>query len=308
MAEPIRYPEIAGGRSRRGGCLYVVAAAIVILLGARSLASLLIDYNWWREMHQVETWYAIWLYSVVPMAVAAVIAFAVLWFAHARALKFAGVRLGQYRWYARGSALVLLIISIILVSGAIDSWTVVRFFGGRSLSANPNEWHDPVFGNPLAFYLFDLPFYSVLLRLVLAITVAAILIYWLAGRGWQLRARVKDWTQMQNFDLRDLGLKGALESRFLRALGAVFLIALAVRFYLSRYSLLQHDHGFMVGIDYVDQYIGLPLQWLLVIFCLAGAAAFLVGRPAWALIVVVGLILRAVVPPLVGGVYVRPNE
>ena len=308
MAEPLQYPEIEGGRRRRGGCLYLIAVGIVIVLAGRSLATLVIDYNWWREMGQLQTWYAIWLYSVLPAAVAGLIAFACLWIAHARALKFAGVRLGRYRWYARGSTLVLLLIAIILVVGAIDTWTVVRFFGGRSLGANQAEWHDPVFGNPLAFYLFDLPFYSVLLQLLLTITVAAILVYWITGRAWQLRSRVRDWSQMQNFDVRDLGLKGALESRFLRALGAVFLVSLAVRFYLSRYSLLQHDHGFMVGIDYVDQYVGLPFQWVLIGCALIGAAAFLAGRPIWALVVVAGLILRAIVPPMVGGLYVRPNE
>ncbi len=308
MAEPIRYPELEGKRTRRSGCLYLIAAGIIIVLAARSIATLVIDYAWWREMGQLETWYAIWMYSVLPAAMAVAIAFVVLWLAHARALKFAGVRLGRYRWYARGSAVVLIVLSIILVGAAIDTWSVVRFFGGRSLGANPAEWHDPVFGKPLAFYLFDLPFYSVLLQLVLTITVAAILVYWLTGRAWQLRERVWDWNKPQTFDIRELGLKGAFESQFLRALGAVFLIALAVRFYLSRYSLLQHDHGFMVGIDYVDQYIGLPLQWLLIIFSLAGAVAFLVGRPSWASVVVAGLALRAVVPSVVAAAYVRPNE
>ena len=43
------------------------------------------------------------------------------------------------------------------------------------------------------------------------------------------------------------------------------LLALAVRFYLGRYEMVYNEHGtFLVGIDYVDQNIGLPLQWLLI--------------------------------------------
>ena len=54
----------------------------------------------------------------------------------------------------------------------------------------------------------------------------------------------------------------------------MFLIALAVRFYLSRYNMLLNDHGFMVGIDYVDQNIGLPLQWVLIVSLPAGRRRF----------------------------------
>src|SRR5205085_1251476 len=165
-----------------------------------------------------------------------------------------------------------------------------------------------VFGQPLAFYLFDLPFYSVLLRVLLVVFIAAVLVYWLTARGWQLRSRFSDLTQLQNFDLRDLGLEGALESRFLRSLAAAFLLALAARAFLSRYGMLLNEHGFMVGMDYVNQYIGLPLQWVLIACCIAGAIAFLIGRPAWALVVVVALVLRAAIPGIVGAVYVRPNE
>lgn len=308
MPEPIRYPQIQGARRRRGGCLFVIAIAIALLLAARTLASLVIDYRWWEEMGQLSTWYKLWLYSVLPTAAAALIAFVILWVSHALALKLAGTRLGKHRIYARLSTLLLLILSIFLVSAAIDSWTVVRYFGGRSLAAQAGEWHDPVFGKPLAFYLFDLPFYSLLLRVMLVMFIAAVVVYWLTARGWQLRGRFSDLTALQEFDLRDLGLEGALESPFIRSLAAACLFALAARAYLSRYGMLLNEHGFMVGMDYVNQYIGLPLQWVLIASCVLGAVAFLVRRPAWALIVVAALVVRAAIPGLVAATYVRPNE
>ena len=46
---------------------------------------------------------------------------------------------------------------------------MVRYFGGRDLGGAATAWHDPVFGNPLSFYLFKIPFYSDLLGLVLGI-------------------------------------------------------------------------------------------------------------------------------------------
>ncbi len=58
-------------------------------------------------------------------------------------------------------------------------------------------------------------------------------------------------------------------------MGAVFLLALAVRFFLGRYGMLLNEHGsFMVGIDYVDQNVALPLQWVLIAACvLCGGGA-----------------------------------
>ena len=70
----------------------------------------------------------------------------------------------------------------------------------------------------------------------------------------------------------ELGLAGALNSNFLRGLGAVFLLSMAARFFLARYSLLLEEHGsFMVGIDYVDQNIVLPLQWVEIAGCVMSA-------------------------------------
>ncbi len=119
-----------------------------------------------------------------------------------------------------------------------------------------------------------MPFYSDLLGLVLSIAVIAAIIYWVAARGWQLRNSVPDWSRVREINLSQLGLGGALETRFLRGIGAVFLLALAVRFFLGRYSMLLDEHGsFMVGIDYVDQNIALPLQWVLIASCVLSAVA-----------------------------------
>ena len=90
--------------------------------------------------------------------------------------------------------------------------------------------------------------------------VIAALIYWVAGaRAGRLRASVPDWSNVQEINLTSSRLAGALRLGFFRGLGAVFLLALAVRFFLGRYGMLLDEHGsFMVGVDYVDQNIAHP--------------------------------------------------
>ena len=285
----------------------LIAVVFVLLLCAHAIASYIIDFEWWRGMDQLNTWFNMLLYGLAPALIAMLIAFIVFWAAHRLALRFAGVRLRDHRLYSRLSTLALLLIAAVLSFIVMDTWTAVRFFGGHNLGGS-TAWHDPVFNLPLAFYLFRLPFYSNLLHLVLAIAIIAIVIYWIAARGWQLSRDLPAWTGPPQIDFRDFRLTGALESGFVRGLAAVILLALAVRFYLDRYSLLLGEHGFMVGIDYVDRYIALPLIWLVVAACIVSAIAASVGRFRWLLLVVAALIVRAIVPSIVGAVYVRPNE
>src|SRR5688572_16850927 len=102
-------------RSRgRPGLLTLVGFAVLLLIFARGIAQLVIEYAWWREAGQIETWENIILYSFAPILLATVAAFVVLWVVHARALKFAGTSLRDHRSYARLSSLVLLVLSFLV--------------------------------------------------------------------------------------------------------------------------------------------------------------------------------------------------
>jgi hypothetical protein len=304
-----RHREITGRRAR-GGCLWYAIIAVVLFVVARWLCSWAIDYQWWKEMGQLRTWFSILAYSLIPTTGATILAFAVFWIAHTLALKHAHTRLSDHPLYARIAALVIFFIALAISLATLDTWTVVRYFGGRDLGGAATAWRDPVFDNPLSFYLFKIPFYSDLLGLVLGVVVLGALLYWVTARGWQIRGHVGDWRNVQEISLTELGLAGALQSNFLRGLGAVFLLAMAARFFLSRYGLLLNEHGsFMVGVDYIDQNIVLPLQWLQIAGCVIAAIALAASRWRTALVVLVGaILLRNVIPPIVGAAYVRPNE
>ena len=300
--------RIEPSRSRRHpfGKAVLIGLILIILLGARSFASYLIEYEWWKEMGQTSTWFAMLTYQLAPLAAATLLAFAVLWMTHARALKFAGTRLSEHPIYSRIATLALFIIALLVAASSIDTWTVVRYMG--SSEGEPGSWRDPVFGRTLSFYLFSLPFYSMLRGYLLALVIVSVLVYWIAARGWQVSYRLPDWRQGMELDPSFFRLEGGLESRFLRGAAVVFLMALALRFFLSRYEMVWNDHGFMVGIDYVDQNVSLPLQWLMVAACLGAAVFILLGRWAMAATMAIALIVQLAAPRLVATLYVRPNE
>ena len=135
------------------------------------------------------------------------------------------------------------------------------------------------------------------------------MLYYLTARGWQLKRDMPHFEIGHEIDLRDVLSMGPLEAGTLRALGAVFLVALAAEFWLGRYEMLLSDHGnLMVGVDYVQQNLGLPLQTAKAGFAILAAMLILLRRPKLALACAAIIVVDWVLPPLVSSLYVRPNE
>jgi uncharacterized protein len=303
-------PRVITGGQRRGlrvGLIGLFILLVVLLIGTRWAASLLIDYSWWKELGQVRTWIDLYAYSTIPVAGATLLTWIVLLIAHARGVHFAGGQVSDYPIYSRISSVGLLALAFLVSDAGIDNWTVLRFAGSRSLR-NFEGFHDPVFGKPVTFYLFDLPFWSDLRGFIFAVVIVAIIVYWLTARGWQLRFTLPDLARGP-FDFSLLRLSGGLESKFLRGALGFFLIALAARFYLARFEMVWNQHRFMVGIDYTDDHFALPLYWLTIGALIVGAGLVLARRWIAAGVVVGGsFVLMLVVPAIMGALYVKPNE
>ena len=189
---------------------WIVALVIVLLLFGRSLCSLFIDYLWWQEMAQVNTWVRMAVYRYLPIAAAWLVVFIVLFIAHARGLKHAGTSLRQNSLYARISTLVVAIVAWMISAATIDGWVVARYAGGANTAST---WSDPVFNRPLAFYFFELPFYDMLVTFVAVVAFAAGLVYYVTARGWQLKRDMPHFEIGQQIDLRDVRPYGRARSR-----------------------------------------------------------------------------------------------
>jgi len=204
---------------------------------------------------------------------------------------------------------VLALFAISVANATVDSWTAVKFFGGLRLPQTPAEYVDPIFGKPLQFYFFALPFYRMLLNIVLVGAVLSLVIYWLAANAETLSSRMPN-LRSGNFEFdREISVSAAFNSLFVRLAAALLLLGLAVKFYFSRYGMLLEDHGsYLVGVDWVADHIALPLQWLMIFGALAAAALVLARRARLALVLLLILPVRYIVPSLVSNFYVRPNE
>jgi uncharacterized membrane protein (UPF0182 family) len=294
--------------------LFAAILLLILLAGSSFMASTLIDYNWWTEIHQINTWWSLLLYGTVPVILAVVLFFAVFWTAFVYGMRSSKDTL-VFGFVTRSlvmklAAVALALLSFIVASTTVDSWTVVRFFGGRQLAAGANEYIDPIFGKPLHFYLFNLPFLNMLVSVLVAASIISLLIYWVAAHaeriGKQLPGR---FSAESGFQFEPFAFREAFESGFARLAVVVLLAGVTAKLFFARYGLLTEDHGqYLVGVDWVADHIVLPLQWLFMAGCVAGAALVAVKKPRWALFVLVLLPIRWFLPSLVASLYVRPNE
>ncbi len=295
--------------------LVLLALLLFLLTGSRTIADLIIEYQWWQELGQVQTWYSMLLYQVMPAAIASLLAWVSLLWAHGRGIQMTNAGEARARFYSRMVSFGLLAPAILFIGTTIDAETIMAYVGSRGVTLPEGVWLDPVFGHNLTFYLFDLPFYKQMLRFVFMTAVFSVLVFWVTGRGWQVYERLREFRlgggRMEEFDPgpNPLLLPGATRTNFARTLGAIGLLALALWFYLGRYSLLLNSHAFMTGMDWVDENVTLPLRWVMILGALV--AIPLVARNKLKLAVAMlaaAMIANSAIPAVFQTVYVRPNE
>lgn len=292
---------------------FLAILLLALIVCSRYIASTLIDYEWWSELHEVDTWINLLLYGTVPIVLAAILFFFAFWIAFKMGLqhelKTSRSSIFKRALVYRIAVLVFALLAIGVANATVDSWAVVRYFGGLRLPSTRSEFIDPIFGRPLHFYFFGLPFYSMLLRVVLVAAVLSLLIYWLAAHLEGFSRRISTLHPGSTFEFEQFSVAEAFDSTFVRLAAAILLVGLAIKFFFSRYNFLLQDHGaYLVGVDWVADHVVLPLQWLMIAAALAGAILVLAKRGRWALLLLLVLPVRYILPPLVAGLYVRPNE
>ena len=172
----------------------------------------------------------------------------------------------------------------------------------------PTAAHDPIFGKPLGFYLFSLPFYDLISSWLFGIAVVilfAAVAYSLLGLPQTVLKPSVRWSS------------GAAFRAVCCALALVLLV-LSWRTYLARFPYLWQDHPIFSGVTYTEAHYTLPALLFVTIALIIGAIislvnAFTVRRLkllviALALPVAVYIVGVVLVPGYIQSFIVKPNE
>ncbi|WP_234573351.1 UPF0182 family membrane protein [Rhodohalobacter sp. 614A] len=166
---------------------------------------------------------------------------------------------------------------------------------------------DPLFGNDISFYMFDLPFLNVLQSSLTSIAFLTLVILLLTYVFTGLFT-IHSFTR---FDARDKVMNHVTIN------AGIWLFLLAWGFFLDRYELLFKADGIVFGAGYTDVVIQLPSIWILFILALVLSLIFFVNRwikltkyiPYVIILFVAVLILgRVLIPNVVQQFSVEPNE
>ena len=176
--------------------------------------------------------------------------------------RYRTVVLARLRWFAIG---IPAVVALIAGLSAQADWQTVQLF----LNSTPFGVTDPVFGNDIGFYAFQLPFYRWLLDwLFVAIAVsfvAALVAHYLFG-GIRLAGRN--------------GAVAAAARAHLAVLAGMFVLLKAVAYFFDRYELLFSDRkaaeggAIFFGATYTDLNAVMPAKLILLFISVICAAAF----------------------------------
>ena len=183
------------------------------------------------------------------------------------------------RWVIIVAALVLAFFMAVVVAG---EWpTILLYLKGGSFGQT-----DPLFHNDIGFYVFELPLYRLLrgwaLVLLVLTAIGAAGIY-LMSNYEQLARRFSGQVTMGPGGRRvtvapgpPFKLPQGVEVH-MTVLGAIFLLLLAVGYWLDRYDLLYSSRSIAYGAGYTDVNAKLPALTITLVIALAMAALLLIN-------------------------------
>ncbi len=310
---------------------WLLAAIIILVVVVPSLlAEAITDWMWFGSQGLADVYTTrLWL-ALVVFAGGFVIALAFLlanWLIAWRASRPETLYEGQrdplprsaMRWVIIVAALVLAFFMAVVVAG---EWpTILLYLKGGSFGQT-----DPLFHNDIGFYVFELPLYRLLrgwMLVLLVLTAIGAAAIYLMSNYEQLARRFSGQVTMAPGGRRvtiapgpPFKLPQGVEVH-MTVLGTIFLLLLAVGYWLDRYDLLYSSRSIAYGAGYTDVNAKLPALTIMLVIALAMAVLLLINVRVrtWKLLAgALGLWLLALVlvdnvyPGIIQQFVVKPSE
>ncbi len=207
--------------------------------------------------------------------------------------------------------LISIVIAIATAAGMMANWSTLAlwWYAGRASSLPASaQVADPIFGRPVAFYLFTLPAWQVLAGWLTALAVivafVALLFALAAGGPRRFQLQSRDASSLRSW--RTVGVAWA-----------IVLLVFAVRTYIARFDLLFSEHTIFSGVSYTDAHVTRYGLLIVAVALVAGGimavvVALTTARVRWlvaAAVPAVGCFFAMnLVAAYVNAFIVKPNE
>ena len=232
------------------------------------------------------------------------------------------------RFAAMGVGLAVVMISMLFARWASSQWLEVLAWLNRA----PFGTVDPLFGNDIGFYVFELPIWERIqqtLLLLVLVSLGVVAAIHLARERLRQGPLSTTGPTVLTIDPEDGGLPALLQQQrrvgfsegarsHLLNLGGILFVLFAIGFWLQRFDLLSRaGRGIVFGAGYADVHAQIPALWVMVVVSLAVTVAMVAsvfrGDLRLAVTGLVGFFLMSVLangvyPSLIQKFVVVPNE
>ncbi|MGB8261597.1 MAG: UPF0182 family protein [Terracidiphilus sp.] len=321
MPHTIDWQQLPGSpRKSRGGWKIwsLLALLIVVFLFGRSIVSWWVDLLWYQSLGYEQVFWTARLTAWTTFALFFVLTFLILYGVFALLLRAHRDDLPSAHTIVVAGREVTLSLIPVLRLAAVAASLLVALAAGGAMSSDWQTlalwWHaptaagpaDPIFGLSLAFYLFTLPAWQLLLGWLLTLAVVSCLF---AGAFLVIAGGARVFAS----DLRSQ----PMPLRGLSVAVAFLLLVAALRVCLGRYALLFDHHTIFDGVTYTDAHVLVTGKLVLAGALLLGALIALFGaavapRVRWLVASVLPAVLCYVCVGLaawyVSSFLVKPNE
>ncbi len=316
---------------------FIIPILIVIFFSSTKLINLVTDY-WWFDALGFKEIFMISLKAKLTLFIAAALFFFIFalinltisTYLNKKITMPKGVKPIPFRFKLLLTSLVALFVGFV----SYNSWFNVLQY----LNQTPFNLQDPIFFRDVAFYVFSLPFFLFAWKFLMAtlvITTIIVAIDYLQAIFFSLLKKKHDKPQVvdANGIPRSTGQINIAEIFknikqyalvHLAFLGSLFFILLAVKHYLTKFSIMYSEAGIVVGAGYTDVVVFVPIVKLLTILAVIVSVLFFVWifvisksqrlkkRHILAYFVILYLIFFFIAPTVIPGVIqalkVDPNE
>jgi len=307
-------------RTRRRTLLFLIAIIAVVVFGSSTALSYWVDLLWFRSLGYGEVFWKTFGLKWGIFAAFAAVTFLILYGAISALKRAHSADLpADHTIFIAGNAvtlpvasslrLIAIVLSIIiaLATGAAmeAQWPTLALFWYAPHSTGSVA--DPIFGNPLNFYLFTLPAWQLiagwLLTLAVLTCILAVVFILITGSSRALGGRLNG-----GIPLPWRGLSTTL---------GFLLLVLALRVYLGRFERLFEHHTVFDGVTYTDAHVTLTGMLFVCAALVLGALITLAGavflpRGRWLLAAIVPAAVCYAAVGVVGwyvsSFLVKPNE
>ncbi|HMD76263.1 MAG TPA: UPF0182 family protein [Terracidiphilus sp.] len=321
MRDSIDWPlQTQPPRTRRRTLLFLIAIIAVVVFGSSTALSYWVDLLWFRSLGYGEVFWKTFGLKWGIFAAFAAVTFLILYGAISALKRAHSADLpADHTIFIAGNAvtlpvasslrLIAIVLSIIiaLATGAAmeAQWPTLALFWYAPHSTGSVA--DPIFGNPLNFYLFTLPAWQLiagwLLTLAVLTCILAVVFILITGSSRALGGRLNG-----GIPLPWRGLSTTL---------GFLLLVLALRVYLGRFERLFEHHTVFDGVTYTDAHVTLTGMLFVCAALVLGALITLAGavflpRGRWLLAAIVPAAVCYAAVGVVGwyvsSFLVKPNE